>query len=125
MALEQPLSIALPCRRERFRPLPSGVVSVGVGHAIQGSWAGSGGGEGVPGAGPMSNMLAVCMVMVMCLRCGVSVRMKRTARVSPSRELLVFDIERWAPPGVDRDDPRRPARAPGAVGAARAPGGVR
>ena len=72
----------------------------------------------------MSNMLAVWMVMVMCLRCGVSVRMKRTARVSPSRELLVFDIERWAPPGVDRDDPRRPTRARAARAAWVSAGGV-
>jgi hypothetical protein len=31
----------------------------------------------------------------------VSVRIKRPAHASPPRELLAFNVDRWAPPGVD------------------------
>jgi hypothetical protein len=48
------------------------------------------------------------------------VRIKRPAHASPPPELLTFDVERWAPAGVDRDDPWRPTRAHKAWCAARA-----
>ena len=57
----------------------------------------------------------------------MSVRIKRPAH-APPRELLTFDVARWAPPGIGPGDPWRPTRAHEAWVAARsawvAAGGV-
>jgi hypothetical protein len=50
----------------------------------------------------------------------VSVRIKRPAHASPPRELLVFDVDRWAPTDIAAADPWRPTRAYEAWRAARA-----
>ena len=41
----------------------------------------------------------------------MSVRRKVDPVTMPPRELVNFDVERWAPPGIAFDDPWRPTRA--------------
>jgi hypothetical protein len=41
----------------------------------------------------------------------VSVRRKVDPVTMPPRELVKFNVERWAPTGVALDDPWRPTRA--------------